>query len=273
MGMDKIKMALGLDGAADAGEVLLAVVDLVQGCACAQAELARAQEEVLAAREAAADVFVEALVELGFMDAEALEAARAAYVANPDAAAMALLGTVDFVQAANPDGCNQYGHRNGHRGKPIVLRRGGSAGRRSDGGGRQLWKMSLKKKGQDNDGGGEMPTQEEIDSFDELGPTEMRERLDEYTREVAKTVRAHTMAKREYNKAYTQVHGRDKSVEVTQEDRGRLKSAEAKLAAARDAANEALRKRRRATRAAMKYGGREDEYIERYVGVWPKEVK
>lgn len=150
MVMDKIKMALGLDGAADAGEVLLAVVDLVQGCACAQAELARVQEEVLAAREATADVFVEVLSELGFLnDDEVLAAARAAYVANPDAAAMVLLGTVDFVQAANPDGCNQYGHRNGHRGKPIVLRRGGSAGRRSDGGGRQLWNLVHKKPGKD----------------------------------------------------------------------------------------------------------------------------
>lgn len=145
MGMDKIKMALGLDGAADAGEVLLAVVDLVQGCACAQAELARAREEVLAAREATADVFVEALVELGFMDAEALEAARDAYVANPDVAAVALLGDVDFVAAANPNGCNQYGHRNGHQGKAIVLKRGGTGGDGRSGSGRKMWNLTHKK--------------------------------------------------------------------------------------------------------------------------------
>ena len=148
MGMDSIKMALGLDGAADAGEVLLAVENLCAEHARVMAELKRVQEEVLAAREATADVFVEVLAELGFPDDdEVLAAARAAYVANPDAAAMALLGTVDFVQAANPDGCNQYGHRNGHRGKPIVLRRGGSAGRRSDGGGRQLWNLTHRRGG------------------------------------------------------------------------------------------------------------------------------
>lgn len=152
MGMDSIKMALGLDGAADAGEVLLAVENLCAEHAYAQFQLARAQEEVLAAREATADVFVEVLAELGFLnDDEVLAAARAAYVANPDAAAMALLGTVDFVQAANPYGCNQYGHRNGHRGKPIVLRRGGSAGRRSDGGGRKLWNLVHKKPGKDEE--------------------------------------------------------------------------------------------------------------------------
>ena len=264
MVMDKIKMALGLDGAADAGEVLLAVVDLVQGCACAQAELARAQEEVLAAREATADVFVEALVELGFMDAEALEAARDAYVANPDAAAMALLGTVDFVQAANPWGCNQYGHRKGHRG-------GAAAGGKSAGRGERDAREEGKKA--DEDDGGEMPTQEEIDSFDELELKERKERMNAFQQEVAKTVRAHTLAKREYNAAYTRVHGRDKSVEVSQADRERLKAAEAKLQAARDAANEALRKRRRATRAAMKSGGQDDEYIERFVGRWPEKVK
>lgn len=267
MGMDSIKMALGLDGAADAGDVLLAVVDLVQGHARARAELARAQEEVLAAREATADVFVEALVELGFMDAEALEAARAAYVANPDAAAMALLGDVDFVAAANPNGCNQYGHRNGHQGKPIVLKKGSGG---NSGGGKKVWNFTKKKEVKDD--GGEMPTQEEIDSFDGLGPKERKERMNAFQQEVAKTVRAHTLAKREYNAAYTRVHGRDKSVEVSQADRERLKAAEAKLQAARDAANEALRKRRRATRAAMKSGGQDDEYIEQRVRVWPKEV-
>ena len=116
MGMDKIKMALGLDGAADAGEVLLAVENLCAEHACEQFLLERAREEVLAAREATADVFVEVLAELGFMDAEALEAARDAYVANPDVAAVALLGSADIVAAANPYGCNQYGHRKGHNG-------------------------------------------------------------------------------------------------------------------------------------------------------------
>ena len=141
MGMDSIKMALGLDGAADAGEVLLAVENLCAEHARVLSELKRVQEEVLAARGATADVFVEVLAELGFMDAEALEAARDAYVANPDVAAMALLGDVDFVAAANPNGCNQYGHRNGHQGKAIVLKKGGS----SDGRGKKLWNLTHKK--------------------------------------------------------------------------------------------------------------------------------
>lgn len=145
MGMDSIKMALGLDGAADAGEVLLAVENLCAEHARVLSELKRVQEEVLAARGATADVFVEVLAELGFLnDDEVLAAARAAYVVNPDAAAMALLGTVDFVQAANPDGCNQYGHRNGHQGKAIVLKRGSSGGR-SDGGGKKMWNLTHKK--------------------------------------------------------------------------------------------------------------------------------
>lgn len=336
-------MALGLDGAADAGEVLLAVEELCAGHARALAELKRVQEEVLAAREATADVFVEVLEELGFPDDdEVLAAARAAYVANPDAAAMALLGTVDFVQAANPWGCNQYGHRKGHRGgaaaggksekdareennkagrnfeaaqekdrvarqrvfdldqeKAVAEKKGDTARAREvdkelaearsrskqaseelerarkqyDEAYKRLMKIRREGKKADEDDGGEMPTQEEIDSFDELDLKEWKERMNAFQQEVAKTVRAHTLAKREYNAAYTRVHGRDKSVEVSQADRERLKSAEAKLAAARDAANEALRKRRRATRAAMKYGGQDDEYIERFVGRWPEKVK
>lgn len=265
MGMDSIKMALGLDGAADAGEVLLAVEELCAGHARAQERLVRAREEVLAARETVADVFVEVLAGLGFLnDDEVLAAARAVYMAAPDAAAMALLGTVDFVAAANPWGCNQYGHRKGHRG-------GAAAGGKSAGRGERDAREEGKKA--DEDDGGEMPTQEEIDSFDELELKERKERMNAFQQEVAKTVRAHTLAKREYNAAYTRVHGRDKSVEVSQADRERLKAAEAKLQAARDAANEALRKRRRATRAAMKYGGQDDEYIERFVGRWPEKVK
>lgn len=112
MGMDEIKVALGLDGASDAGDVLLAVVDLVQGEACVLAELERVQEAVLAARWAVADVFVEVLEGCGVLDdPEALRAARAMYMVNPDAVAVALLGDVDFVAAArrkdgkrHPDG-------------------------------------------------------------------------------------------------------------------------------------------------------------------------
>lgn len=72
-------------------------------------------DELLELRASTAQLFGEKLREAGYTE-EAVQAAKALYMADPAAAETMLLGSSEFVTAANPWGCNQYGHRKGHQG-------------------------------------------------------------------------------------------------------------------------------------------------------------
>lgn len=81
-------------------------------------EAARAAKEanLMELRASTAELFGSALEGEGH-DEEAVRAAMAAWLRDPETAAQAIAGCSSIeeaVEAANPYGCNQYGHREGH---------------------------------------------------------------------------------------------------------------------------------------------------------------
>lgn len=89
-----------------------AVCDLVEEVERLQAACTAKEAELAELREQTAELFGARLDAEG-MSEEAVAAAKAMWMSNPQSAAMATLGC-DITEAANPWGCNQYGHRKGH---------------------------------------------------------------------------------------------------------------------------------------------------------------
>ncbi len=240
---------LGLSEADGVLAAYNAVCELVEDTERLQAACAAKEAELAELRGQTAELFGARLEAEGIGE-EAVTAAKAMWQRDPQSVAVATLGS-DFAEAANPYGCNQYGHewRSKHG---------------------DNWGGTAKEV----DDKGEMPTRKEIREFDNLSPRETKEKLKPFDDAVKKTIRAYTAAKKKYAAAYTLVHGRDKSIQVTEQEREELKKAEAALKTAQEEANEALRKRRRAYRANLKSGGAwSDEDIEQYLKSWPEKVR
>lgn len=91
-----------------------AICDLKEETERLQAAFAAKEAELYELRSRTAELFGERLSAEG-ADDDAVQAAKAMWLSEPAAAAHAALGC-DIVEAANPWGCNQYGHRKGHSG-------------------------------------------------------------------------------------------------------------------------------------------------------------
>lgn len=85
-----------------------AVCDIVEEVERLQAACAAKEVELAELRAQTAELFGARLDAEG-MSEEAVTAAKAMWQHDPHSAAMAMLGC-DIVEAANPYGCNQYGH-------------------------------------------------------------------------------------------------------------------------------------------------------------------
>jgi hypothetical protein len=85
-----------------------AVCELVEDTERLQAECAAKEAELAELRGQTAELFG-ARLEAEGMGEEAVTAAKAMWQSDPQSVAMATLGC-DFAEAANPYGCNQYGH-------------------------------------------------------------------------------------------------------------------------------------------------------------------
>lgn len=85
-----------------------AVCDLKEETERLQAEHAAKEAELAGLRAQTAELFG-ARLEAEGADEDAVSAAKAMWQHDPANAAMATLGC-DFAEAANPYGCNQYGH-------------------------------------------------------------------------------------------------------------------------------------------------------------------
>lgn len=92
----------------------LALCDLKEETERLQAACAAKTAELVELREQTSELFAERVAAEG-ADDEAVHAAMAMWKSDPQSAAQAVLG-VDIAEAANPYGCNQYGHRKGHNG-------------------------------------------------------------------------------------------------------------------------------------------------------------
>lgn len=86
----------------------LALCDLKEETERLQAACAAKEAELYELRSRTAELFGERLSAEG-ADDDAVQAAKAMWLSEPAAAAHAALGC-DIVEAANPYGCNQYGH-------------------------------------------------------------------------------------------------------------------------------------------------------------------
>lgn len=86
----------------------LAVCDLKEETERLQAACAAKTAELAELREQTSELFAERVAAEGGDD-EAVQAAMAMWVSDPQSAAQAVLGC-DIAEAANPYGCNQYGH-------------------------------------------------------------------------------------------------------------------------------------------------------------------
>ena len=116
--MEQINKLLNLPEYATASDRACAVYELMQEHDNIQAARASAEHELMALRSATSHIFAESICAArGITDADAQEDIRAAWCADPYAALNALAG--ENIQAANPYGCNQYGHRKGHQGGAI----------------------------------------------------------------------------------------------------------------------------------------------------------
>lgn len=92
----------------------LALCDLKEETERLQAACAAKEVELAELRGQTAELFG-ARLEAEGMGEEAVTAAKAMWQRDPQSVAMATLDC-DFTEAANPWGCNQYGHRKGHSG-------------------------------------------------------------------------------------------------------------------------------------------------------------
>lgn len=107
--METINSLLNLPEHATASERACAVYELLQKTDNIQAARATAENRLSALREATSHIFAESICAArGITDADAQEDIRAAWCQDPYAALNALAG--ENITAANPYGCNQYGH-------------------------------------------------------------------------------------------------------------------------------------------------------------------
>lgn len=107
--MEQINTLLNLPEYATASDRACAVYELMQEHDNIQAARASAEHELMALRSATSHIFAESVCAArGITDADAQEDIRAAWCADPYAALNALAG--ENITAANPYGCNQYGH-------------------------------------------------------------------------------------------------------------------------------------------------------------------
>ena len=107
--MEQINSLLNLPEYATASDRACAVYELMQQHDNIQAARASAEHELMALRSATSHIFAESICAArGITDADAQEDIRAAWCADPYAALNALAG--ENITAANPYGCNQYGH-------------------------------------------------------------------------------------------------------------------------------------------------------------------
>ena len=107
--MEQINKLLNLPEYATASDRACAVYELMQENENLQAARASAEHELMALRSATSHIFAESICAArGITDADAQEDIRAAWCADPYAALNALAG--ENITAANPYGCNQYGH-------------------------------------------------------------------------------------------------------------------------------------------------------------------
>lgn len=107
--METINSLLNLPEYATASDRACAVYELIQEHDNIQAARDSAESELMALREATSHIFAESICAArGITDAAAQEDIRAAWCQDPYAALNALAG--DNITAANPYGCNQYGH-------------------------------------------------------------------------------------------------------------------------------------------------------------------
>lgn len=107
--MEQINALLNLSEYATASDRACAVYELMQEHDNIQAARASAEHELMALRSATSHIFAESICAArGITDADAQEDIRAAWCADPYVALNALAG--ENITAANPYGCNQYGH-------------------------------------------------------------------------------------------------------------------------------------------------------------------
>lgn len=99
---------LGLSEADGVLAAYNAVCELVEDTERLQAACAAKEEELAELRGQTSELFG-ARLEAEGMGEEAVTAAKAMWQSDPQSVAMATLGC-DFTEAANPYGCNQYGH-------------------------------------------------------------------------------------------------------------------------------------------------------------------
>ncbi len=107
--METINSLLNLPEHASSTERACAVYELLQKTDNIQAARATAESRLSALRQATSHIFAESICSArGITDASAQEDIRAAWCQDPYAAINAL--AVENITAANPYGCNQYGH-------------------------------------------------------------------------------------------------------------------------------------------------------------------
>ena len=107
--METINSLLNLPEHATASDRACAVYELIQETDNIQAARATAESQLIALREATSHIFAESICAArGITDDSAQEDIRAAWCQDPYAALNAFAG--DNITAANPYGCNQYGH-------------------------------------------------------------------------------------------------------------------------------------------------------------------
>lgn len=143
--METINSLLNLPEHATATERACAVYELLHETDNIQAARATAESLLSALRESTSHIFAESICAArGITDASAQEDIRAAWCADPYAALNAFAG--DNITAANPYGCNQYGHE--WRGKHGEGWRGGKQPEDTF---ETLGKRKLEKKGKSQD--------------------------------------------------------------------------------------------------------------------------
>ena len=107
--MEQINSLLNLTEHATASDRACAVYELLQETDKIQAARTTSERQLSALREATSHIFAESICAArGITDASAQEDIRAAWCADPYAALNAFAG--ENITAANPYGCNQYGH-------------------------------------------------------------------------------------------------------------------------------------------------------------------
>lgn len=117
--METVNALLNLPGYAGSSERALAVSELLKQNDSIQAARYEAEDRLSYLRSETAALFTETLsAARGVTDEDALKDAADMWREDSVQAAAAFMGA-DIVTAANPWGCNQYGHRKGHQGGTL----------------------------------------------------------------------------------------------------------------------------------------------------------